>query len=109
MYGINDKDKCRIEFHEITENAVKYVRDSIGNRMKDEYMNWYKDVQIAQQTLQSERFDSIINFLMTGEDNLIFNSSNFKIQNDYNEELMNVFNCIKDEIKFNKSSRKSKK
>ena len=87
LLTVRKKYNIETNVMEITENAVKYVRDSIGNRMKDEYMNWYKDVQIAQQTLQSERFDSIINFLMTGEDNLVFNSSNFKIQNDYNEEL----------------------
>lgn len=87
LANVREKYEIETNIMEITENAVNYVRNNINKRMEGQYDQWKQDVEIAKQTLESERFNSIIKFLETGEDGLAFNSANFKIQNDYNEEL----------------------
>lgn len=87
LANVRKKYEIETNIMEITENAVNYVRNNINKRMEGQYDKWKQDVEIAKQTLESERFNSIIKFLETGEDGLAFNSANFKIQNDYNEEL----------------------
>ncbi len=86
---LNVRKRYQIETNmmEVTEDAVNYVKKSISSRMNNRYDNWVKDVEIAKNTLQSERFNNIIDFLQTGADGLHFSSSSFKIQSDYNEEL----------------------
>ena len=73
---------------EITENAVKYLRKSISHRM-DPYLKEWNDIYKEFKTLetQDEELAKIMKFIETKEDGLSFNCSNFKIQNDYTEEL----------------------
>lgn len=86
---LNVRKKYNIDTNlmEVTEDAVNYVRNNIRNRMNSKYDNWLKDVEIARNTIQSERLNKILDFIQTGVDGLHFSSSNFKIQSDYNEEL----------------------
>ena len=104
LVNVRKKYKIETNMMEITENAVNYVRKTIASRMGNKYESWYKDVDIARNTLQSERMNSILNFLQTGADELIFSSSNFKIQSDYNEELREsnskIMNIVGERSKF---------
>lgn len=86
---LNVRKKYNIDTNlmEVTEDAVNYVRNNIRTRMNSKYDNWLKDVEIARNTIQSERLNKILDFIQTGVDGLHFSSSNFKIQSDYNEEL----------------------
>lgn len=73
---------------EITENAVNYMRKSIAQRMTPYLAEWNKNYQeIKNLSATDPEIATIINFLETKEDGLNFNCNNFKIQNDYNEEL----------------------
>ena len=103
---VNVRKKYQIDTNmmEITEDAVNYVRKSIADRMGTKYNDWYKDIEIARNTLQSERMNSILDFIQTGVDGLHFSSSNFKIQSDYNEELREsnskIMNIVSERSKF---------
>ncbi|MBE6145867.1 MAG: transketolase [Firmicutes bacterium] len=103
---VNVRKKYQIETNmmEITEDAVNYVRKTIASRMGNKYENWYKDVEITRNTIQSERLNSILDFVQTGVDGLHFSSSNFKIQSDYNEELREsnskIMNIVSERSKF---------
>lgn len=103
---VNVRKKYQIETNmmEITEDAVNYVRKTIASRMGNKYENWYKDVEITRNTIQSERLNSILDFVQTGLDGLHFSSSNFKIQSDYNEELREsnskIMNIVSERSKF---------
>ena len=95
--GINDcvevgciRKKLNIKTNtlEITENAVKYMRKSISYRMEPYYKEWdaiYNEFKTMATT--DEDMAKIMKFLDTKEDDLVFNCNNFKIQNDYLEEL----------------------
>ena len=103
---VNVRKKYQIETNmmEITEDAVNYVRKTIASRMGNKYENWYKDVEITRNTIQSERLNSILDFVQSGVDGLHFSSSNFKIQSDYNEELREsnskIMNIVSERSKF---------
>ena len=89
---------------EITETAVKYVRQTINNRVRTQYENWKKELEEIKRNGPTEKVKSILEFLETGEDGLKFSSSNFKIQNDYSEELREsnskIMNIVSDRSKF---------
>lgn len=97
-YGINTNTM------EITETAVKYVRETINSRIKYPYVSWKKDLEHTKRDGPTDRLKSILDFLETGEDGLKFSSSNFKIQNDYSEELREsnskILNIVADRSKF---------
>lgn len=103
---LNVRKKYNIETNmlEVTEDAVNYVRKTINSRISSRYSNWMNDVQIARNTIQSERLNSVLDFLQTGGDGLQFSSSNFKIQSDYNEELREsnskIMNIVSERSKF---------
>ena len=89
---------------EITEAAVKYVRQTINNRVRTQYENCKKELEEIKRNGPTEKVKSILEFLETGEDGLKFSSSNFKIQNDYSEELREsnskIMNIVSDRSKF---------
>ena len=89
---------------EITENAVKYVRQSISQRNTREYENWKKYYQSIKDNNPSDMMKKIIDFLDNGKIGAVFSSNNFKIQNDYSEELREsnskIMNIISDRSKF---------
>ena len=73
---------------EITENAVNYMRKSISHRLNDYYKEWNTIYQeMKNMAANDEDVAKIMTFLETKEDGLTFNCNNFKIQNDYLEEL----------------------
>lgn len=73
---------------EITENAVNYMRKSISHRMDTYYQEWYATYQeFKNLATTDEDLAKIMRFIETKEDGLTFNCNNFKIQNDYSEEL----------------------
>ena len=104
MTNIRKKYNINTNTMEITENAVKYVRQSIASRMKGEYNKWLQTIEEVKNTNPTETINKIINFIETGEDGLKFSSSNFKIQNDYSEELREsnskIMNIVSDRTKF---------
>lgn len=89
---------------EITEKSVKVVRETINNRIRSVYNSWTREFEHLKKTAQSEKLKDILSFLETGEDNLKFSCENFKIQNDYSEELREsnskIMNIISDRTKF---------
>lgn len=73
---------------EITENAVNYMRKSISHRLNQYYKDWNALYQeIKMMATKDEELAKIMAFIETKEDGLTFNCNNFKIQNDYLEEL----------------------
>ncbi len=104
LANVRKKYQIDTNMMEITEDAVNYVRKTISSRMGNKYNNWLNDVQIARNTIQSERLNNVLDFIQTGVDNLQFSSSNFKIQNDYNEELREsnskIMNIVSERSKF---------
>lgn len=86
---LNVRKKYNIDTNmmEVTEDAVNYVRKTISTRMNGKYDYWQQEIARTKQVIDSPRLNSIIDFIQTGTDQLAFSSSNFKIQNDYNEEL----------------------
>ena len=89
---------------EITENAVKYVRETINSRVRNQYTNWKKSLEQIKRDGPTEKLKSILNFIETGDDGLKFSSSSFKIQNNYSEELREsnskIMNIVSDRSKF---------
>lgn len=89
---------------EITENAVKFVRQSINSRMKEVYNGWKRYYAEVKKTYTTENLNKIFEFLETGNDHLTFSSKNFKIQSDYSEELREsnskMMNIVSDRSKF---------
>ena len=73
---------------EITDNAVNYMRKSISHRLNQYYKDWNALYQeIKTMATKDEELAKIMAFIETKEDGLTFNCNNFKIQNDYLEEL----------------------
>lgn len=102
----NLRKKYEIETNtmEITENAVKYVRETINSRVRNQYISWKKEFERTKRDGPTEKLKSILNFIETGDDGLKFSSANFKIQNDYSEELREsnskIMNIVSDRSKF---------
>lgn len=86
---INIRKKYNIDTNtmEITEDAVNFVRKTISSRMNNKYNNWQQDIEIARNTIKSEKLNKILDFIQNRIDDLEFSSSSFKVQSDYNEEL----------------------
>ena len=90
---------------EITENAVNYMRKSISHRLNQYYKDWNTVYQeIKNMSANDEELAKIIKFIETKEDGLTFNCNNFKIQNDYLEELREsnskIMNIISERSEF---------
>lgn len=89
---------------EVTQNSVNYMRHRIKSRMGNAYEEWQKDFNNYRNTIKSPNFQNILNFLENKSLGLSFSSSNFKIQNDYNEDLREsnskMMNIISDRTKF---------
>lgn len=104
MINVRKKYNISTNTMEITENAVKYVRQSINSRMKDNYNNWKKYFTEVKKTFSESGLKKILDFIETGTDDVAFSSSNFKIQSDYNEELREsnskMMNIVSDRTKF---------
>jgi transketolase len=104
LVNIRKKYNINTNTMEITESAVKFVRDTIKSRMGNEYNEWTKYVEAIKANPPSEDITKLINFIQTGEDGLTFSSSNFKIQNDYDEQLREsnskILNIVSDRSRF---------
>ena len=89
---------------EITENAVRYVRESINRRTQKFYQNWQLEYQRVKETTPNAIIRNVLNFVADKKINVAFSSSNFKIQNNYIEELREsnskIMNIISDRTKF---------
>jgi len=103
--GLRKKLNINTNTLEITENAVKYMRKSISQRMDPyltEWNNTYQEIKNLAAT--DSQLENIVTFLETKEDGLKFNCNNFKIQNDYNEELREsnskIMNIISERTEF---------
>lgn len=103
---INLRKKYNINTNtmEITENAVRYMRECINIRMNGVYENYQRYINELRANNPSEKLINLLDFLENKDIKANFNSSNFKIQNDYNEELREssskIMNIISDRTKF---------
>ena len=99
------KKKMGIETNhmEVTENAVKFLRLSIANRINTPYKEWQKYYQDLKKNMNAD-VTALVNFIEKQEIGTIINSSSFKIQNDYMEELREsnskLMNIVSDRTKF---------
>lgn len=104
MANIRKKYEIETNTMEITENAVKYVRENINSRIRNQYISWKKELEHIKRDGPTEKLKSILNFIETGDDGLKFSCTNFKIQNDYSEELREsnskIMNIVSDRSKF---------
>ena len=103
MSSIREKLNIKTKTFEITENAVRYLRESIKKRVTSEYNTWQNNFNSAKNTT-NENLKRIINFIENKDIGLNFAAKNFQIQNDYNEELREsnskMLNIISDRSKF---------
>jgi len=103
LLNVRKKYNINTNMMEITENAVKYVRGTINNRMKNTYNTWQKYFESLKNNNPSDNLKEILNMIETGTTNIKFSSSAFKIQNDYQEELREsgskIMNIIADRSK----------
>ncbi len=101
---VRKKYDIQTNMMEITESAVKYVRETINSRMKARYNGWKREFEHVKRDAPTEKIKAIVNFLETGDDGLKFSSTNFKIQSDYSEELREsnskIMNIVSDRSKF---------
>lgn len=104
MNNVRKKYNISTNTMEITENAVKFVRQSINSRMKENYNGWKKYFNDLKKTYGDTPFNKVLDFIETGNDGIKFSSSSFKIQSDYNEELREsnskIMNIVSDRTKF---------
>lgn len=104
LLNIRKKYNINTNMMEITENAVKFTRQTIASRNKGVYENWQKYIDSLKNNKPSDNLRKILDFLETGNIGLTFSSSSFKIQNDYSEELREssskIMNIISDRSKF---------
>lgn len=104
MANVRKKYEIHTNTMEITENAVKFVRQTVNTRLKNVYSDWQKYIKSVKKTYSSSNVENIIKFIENGEDGLTFSSKNFKIQNNYSEELREsnskIMNIVSDRTKF---------
>ena len=104
LLNIRKKYNINTNMMEITENSVKFVRQTISQRNKQVYDEWKKYYDAIKRNKPSENLQKILDFLETGNIGITFSSSSFKIQNDYSEELREsgskIMNIISDRSKF---------
>lgn len=104
LLNIRKKYNISTNMMEITENSVKFVRQTINSRNKAAYENWQRYIAALKKNNPSENLKKILDFLETGNIGISFSSSSFKIQNDYSEELREssskIMNIISDRSKF---------
>jgi len=104
LLNIRKKYNINTNMMEITENSVKFVRQTISQRNKQVYDDWKKYYDAIKRNKPSENLQKILDFLETGNIGITFSSSSFKIQNDYSEELREsgskIMNIISDRSKF---------
>ncbi len=88
---------------EVTENAVKFLRLSIANRINTPYKEWQKYYLEIKKNMNAD-VTALVNFIEKQDVGTIINSSSFKIQNDYMEELREsnskLMNIVSDRTKF---------
>lgn len=101
--NLRKKYKITTNPMEITENAVKFLRLSIANRINEPYKTWQKAFLDLKKHASGEVLN-IVRFLENQDIGLTFSSTNFRIQSDYNEELREsnskLMNIISDRTKF---------
>lgn len=103
---INVRKKYNINTNtmEITENAVKYMREAINRRMQNEYQTWHQNITDLKSTTKNEQLKNILNFIENQNIGINFDCNNFKIQNDYSEELREsnskMMNIVSERTKF---------
>lgn len=103
---INVRNKYNINTNtmEITQSAVKYMRDCINHRMQNQYQTWHQNINEVKNNTKNEQLKNILNFLETQNINCNFDCNNFKIQNDYSEELREsnskMMNIVSERTKF---------
>lgn len=104
LANVRKKYDITTNIMEVTQNAVNYMRQKIKARMGNTYDAWQKDFTNYRNTIKSTNFQNILNFIENKSLGLSFSSSNFKIQNDYNEDLREsnskMMNIISDRTKF---------
>ena len=87
MINIRKKYNIATNTMEITENAVKYVRETIRSRTEQNYKSWKNYFESLKNSNPNENLKKLLDFIETGDVNIPFSSANFKIQNNYSEEL----------------------
>jgi len=104
MANIRKKYNINTNTLEITESAVKVLRKSISYRVDAIYRNWQANFENLKANSKEERLLNLLNFIEYGKLETTFDSNNFKIQNDYSEEIREsnskIMNIISDRTKF---------
>ena len=103
LASVRKKYKIETGPMEITENAVKYLRYSIANRVNSVYKEWQQSIA-AIKNGPNDAIKKIIEFLSTKNIGAEINANSFRIQNDYNEELREsnskMLNILSERTKF---------
>lgn len=102
--GLRKKYNINTNMLEITESAVKTVQKSIKYRCERIYNAWKANFAALKKNTKNEKLAHILDFIENGTLEAPFDASNFKIQNDYNEDLREsnskIINIISDRTKF---------
>ena len=96
-YGINTSPM------QVLERPVQYMKNKVLKRVKDKYDNWQKLFNEFKEN-SDESLAKIMDFIETKSIEKLFDCKNFKIQNNYNEELREssskIMNIISERSKF---------
>ena len=71
----------------VTKDSTIHFQAKISNRMKKELENWNRTIS-DMRVSRSENLDKLFKLLENKENNIIFDSANYKINDGYNEELI---------------------
>ena len=104
MVNLRKKYNINTNTLEITESAVKVIRKAIRYRSEGICKSWHSNFDHLKNSSKDEQLTNLLNFIEHGKLELNFNAANFKIQNDYSEELREssskIMNIISDRTKF---------
>lgn len=70
----------------VTKDSIIHMQSKITERMKKEFDHWTR-IMCDMRMSKSDNLDAILKMLEKHENNISFDSSKFKVNDNYNEEL----------------------
>ena len=86
LYNLRQVLKISTQPFYVTKDSIIHIQNKISERMKKEFDNWTRTINDMRMS-RSENLDSILKMLENNENNISFDSSKYKINDNYNEEL----------------------
>ena len=87
LYNLRQVLKVSTQPFYVTKDSTIHIQTKISNRMKKEVETWNRTIS-DMKVSRSENLDKIFKLLENKENNISFDSSKFKINDNYNEALI---------------------